>query len=64
MASCHETVKPKKISESAGSKGRFSKSWAYIRGEDGGVGAHPVNLTVVKCEGSNPTGLTVQLAIR
>ena len=62
MASCHETVKPKKISESAGS-GSFSKSWAYIMGEDG-VGAHPVNLTVAKCEGSNPTGLTVQLAIR
>ena len=56
-------LKPKKISESAGSGGRFSKSWAYIRGEDG-VGAHPVNLTVVKCEGSNPTGFTVQLAIR
>ena len=49
-------LKPKKISESAGSGGRFSKSWAYIRGEDG-VGAHPVNLTVVKCEGSNPCNL-------
>ena len=56
-------LKPKKISESAGSGGRFSKSWAYIRGEDG-VGAHPVNLTVVKCEVSNPTGLSVQFAIR
>ena len=49
-------LKPKKISESAGSGGRFSKSWAYISGEDG-VGAHPVNLTVVKCEGSNPCNL-------
>ena len=56
-------LKPKKISESAGSGGRFSKSLAYIRGEDG-VGAHPVNLTVVKCEGSNSTGLFVQFAIR
>ena len=56
-------LRPKKISESAGSGGRFSKSWAYIRGEDG-VGAHPVNLTVVKCEGSNPTGLSVQFGIR
>ena len=57
-------LKPKKISESAGSRGRFFKSWAFIGGEDG-VGAHPVNLTlVVKCEGSNPTGLSVQFAIR
>ena len=55
-------LKPNKISESAGS-GSFSKSWAYIMGEDG-VGAHPVNPTVVKSEGSNPTGLSVQFAIR